>query len=111
MSRGATYRTAVVASGLALLFLVVACVPLLLFVGTVSAAPSSVFKVQVFLWSAFWIPLHIIPAFGLFLDETLLLSNPTPIIKVAPLLVVLWFFWSLLFFLLLALFRRVRRAS
>lgn len=111
MDRGLAYRTAVIASGLALLFLVVACVPLLLFVGTVVTAPSSMVKVLIFLWSAFWLPIHIIPEFGFFLEQTLLLSSSTPAIKVAPLLLVVWLIWTLLFFLLLALLRRVRRAS
>jgi hypothetical protein len=68
-------------------------------------------EVQVFLWSAFWLPIHIIPEFGLFLERTLLLSSPTPAIKLAPLLLVVSLIWSLLFFLLLTLLRRVRRAS
>lgn len=111
MDRGLAYHTASIASGLALLFLVVACVPLLLFVGTVVVAPSPIFKVLLFLWSAFWLPIHIIPELGFFLEQTLLLSSPTPAIKVAPLLLVAWLIWTLLFFLLLVLLRRVRRAS
>ena len=111
MDRGLAYRTAAIASGLASLFLVVACVPLLLFVGTVIAAPSFLVKVLILLWSAFWLPINIIPEFGFFLEEALLLSSPTPAIKVAPLLLVVWIIWTLLFFLLLALLRRVRRAS
>ncbi len=111
MDRGLAYRTAVIVSGLALLFVVVACVPPLLFVGTVATAPSSMVNVLVFLWSAFWLPINIVPEFGLFLERTLLLASPTPAIKVAPLLLVIWLVWAVLFFLLLALLRRVRRAS
>ena len=111
MDRRIAYRTSVLASGLALLFLVVACVPMLLFVDMVVAAPSAAVKVLVSLWSAFWFPIHIIPEFGFFLERTLLLSSPTPALKVAPLLVVGWLTWTLLFFLLLAFLRRVRRAS
>ena len=111
MNRRIVYRTSAVASVLALLFMVVACVPLLLFADTVVATPSTVLKVLVSLWSAFWFPVQIIPEVGIFLEKMLLLSSPTPAIKVAPLLFVAWLIWTLLFFLLLALLRRVRRAS
>lgn len=111
MDQRIAYRSFVLAGGLAFLFLVVACVPLLFFVDTVVAAPTAAAKVLASLWFAFWFPIHIIPKFGFFLERTLLLSSATLALKVAPLLAVGWLTWALLFFMLLAFLGRVRRAS
>ena len=100
----------VIATILATLFLAVECF-LLLFPGSLFAAPERVVEFVLLLFRAFFLPITISSYIGVSLDQTLLLSSSRPIIKVAPELALCWLFWALFFFLLLTTFRGLRRAA
>ena len=102
-------RIALLASSVALLFLLVACAPLLLFAPAYVAAPDLVFQPLSALWSTYLLPLNLFPK-G-FLDRTLLVPSSNSLVQFAPQLLLLWFLWALLLFAVFSLLRKARRAA
>ena len=102
-------RIALLAGASALLFLLVACAPLLVFAPVYLAAPDFVYRPLFALWSVYISPLSLFPKGSL--DSALLVPSRNPVIQFGPQLVLLWFFWSLVFFGVLAMLSKVRRAA
>jgi hypothetical protein len=94
-----------------MLFLVLACGPLLSFPAATIAASAQLHQVSAALWSAYVLPLGLSPALGRLLDQHLLIPSQTSAVQFAPQLGLLWLFWSLVFLVLLLLSQRLRRAA
>jgi len=97
-------RLALLSCGLALVYLLLAVLPVALYQYLAISTPESLSGFASAAWSAYLWPLTLLPSFPV-------LRSNDPLVSLVPSFGIMFCFWSLLLFVLLVSFRWMRRAA
>jgi len=104
-----TVRSAVLACALALLFLTIVALPIEWF-SLLKNAPSPIVEAHLVLWKTYFLPIEVVPNWGL-VNRLPGVNSPNPAIALIPILLLLSMFWALAFFVVILTYKMVRRAA